>query len=273
MATYPAAINSFTNPAGTNTVDVVDHALQHTNVNNDINGIETVLGTTAGTSVLKNFSAGNFPARINVSNVLQQRISGTLDNGVLGTPAITSGTISSALVSGGTVGTAQTTGGTIGTAQHTGGTVTSAIIGTNSIVGGTMTSVVIGTPLLNNFSYLVNAANYTTNSLSFVDVDSSNFKGTISCATGTSKVRVSFFGSFISIAGTATGNLQVLRNGTAIFNTTLIGQNTTDGYTVIDTLDKTLGTYAVQWKTNQGTLGLGNAAYSAAFSVEEIKAG
>ncbi len=60
---YPTSIDNFTNPAGTNTLDSPDHALQHTNVNGAAIAIQNVLGTTAGTSVLKNFASGDFAAR------------------------------------------------------------------------------------------------------------------------------------------------------------------------------------------------------------------
>ena len=79
MASYPNSIFSQVNPTGTSTVDVVDHAAQHTNVNNEISAIENTLGTNSGTSVLKNFLVGNFAARTN--------------NETFGTPAITGGTL------------------------------------------------------------------------------------------------------------------------------------------------------------------------------------
>lgn len=89
---YPSSIDSFGNPQGTSLLTSPDHALDHRNLGSAAVAIETVLGTTNGTSVLKNFAAGDFPARINTSNVLQQRVSGTVDNAILGTPAITGGT-------------------------------------------------------------------------------------------------------------------------------------------------------------------------------------
>lgn len=122
MATYPSAIYAGTSVAGTTLVSDVDHAANHNGANNELTAIEIVLGTTAGTSVLKNFAGGDFSARINSSNVLQQRVSGTLDNGVFGTPAITSGTVANA-----SIGTPTIIGGTI----LGSGTVTPISIGVN----------------------------------------------------------------------------------------------------------------------------------------------
>ncbi|KKM24470.1 hypothetical protein LCGC14_1604740, partial [marine sediment metagenome] len=82
---YPGALDSLTNPAGTQTLDSPDHASQHTNANDAIEAIQVVVGTTAGTNVLKAFSAGDIPARLNTSNVLQQVIQGTLASGLVGT--------------------------------------------------------------------------------------------------------------------------------------------------------------------------------------------
>lgn len=93
MATqYPGTIDSFSSPAGTSLLTSPDHALQHTNVNGAVTAIETVLGTTAGTSVFKNFTAGQFPARVNSGGTLVQTvIGGTIANTTLGTPVITVG--------------------------------------------------------------------------------------------------------------------------------------------------------------------------------------
>lgn len=62
---YPTSLDSFTNPSGTNTLNSPDHAGLHTSVNGAILAVETVLGTTLGTAVVKNFVAGDFAARVN----------------------------------------------------------------------------------------------------------------------------------------------------------------------------------------------------------------
>jgi len=90
---YPTSIDTFAIPAGTNTLSSPDHTSEHLTVSGAISGIETVLGTTAGTSVLKDFTAGQFPVRVNSGGTLQQSFTGgTINNFVIGTPSITGGT-------------------------------------------------------------------------------------------------------------------------------------------------------------------------------------
>lgn len=146
---YPSTLDSLTTPAGTSLLTSPDHAGLHGSVNTAIASIETTVGTTAGTNVLKNFAAGDFPARINVSNVLQQVIAGgTLNNTTQGTPRITGGTASAFIL-----GTSNVIGGTVanavvGTSQVQGGTVANSIIGTSQVQGGTVANASIGTPTI-----------------------------------------------------------------------------------------------------------------------------
>lgn len=102
---YPASLDSYSAIAGTSTLASVDHANLHNVVGSAVVNIETTVGTTAGTNITKNFAAGDFPARINASNVLQQPLtgtitvtSGTFNNVVLGTPSVTGGTINTNVV-------------------------------------------------------------------------------------------------------------------------------------------------------------------------------
>lgn len=127
---YPSSIDSFTNPSGTSTLDSPDHAGLHTSVNGAITAIETVLGTTAGTSVLKNMLVGEFPIRSNAGGTLTQvLIGGTINTSVMGTPAITGGTWNSSVL-----GTPTVTLGSDATGdtfyRSSGGTVTRLAIGT-----------------------------------------------------------------------------------------------------------------------------------------------
>lgn len=118
---YPATKVTFTDPNGTSLLTSPDHAALHTSINDTVEALQDTLGTTAGTNMTKNFAAGDFPARINASNVLQQRLSGTIDNVIGGTPSLSAGTWSNAQL----IGTAQITGGTATTQLFTGGTLSS----------------------------------------------------------------------------------------------------------------------------------------------------
>lgn len=109
MSNYPGTIDAFNVIGTTNYMDEAGYVLhEHLNTEGSaINKIETTLGTTGGTSVLKNFTAGDFSARISSSNVLQQVLTGTINSSILGTPTITGGNVNSA-----TMGTPNMTGGT-----------------------------------------------------------------------------------------------------------------------------------------------------------------
>ncbi len=112
--TYPSTIDSFTNPSGTSTLDSPDHALQHSDANDAIEAIEAVIGTTAGTSVLKDFSAGEFPARVNSGGTITQTLTGgTINATTLGTPTVTGGSFASPTTTGTDAGTATLTNKTL----------------------------------------------------------------------------------------------------------------------------------------------------------------
>ena len=154
---YPAALDSFNTIATSNYMDEAGYVL-HTHLNQhgtSVVNIETTLGTNSGTSVIKNFVAGDFAARINASNVLQQALQGTINNSTFGTGRYTGGTYS-----GGVIGTNAITGGTIsmtagtlssillGTSQITGGTFASGLVGTSTVQGGTVASAAVNSPTL-----------------------------------------------------------------------------------------------------------------------------
>lgn len=159
MATvYPGTKQTFTNPVGTNLLDNPDHAGQHADINDTVEAVQDTVGTSLGTNVLSNFSAGQFPLRVTGGGATGTHVTtlvgGTLANtALIGTPQITGGSITNAAL----IGTSQITGGTItnaaliGTSQITGGSVSSAVlandtIGTPAITGGTWTNpAMIGT--------------------------------------------------------------------------------------------------------------------------------
>jgi hypothetical protein len=145
--TYPSVKQTFLNPSGTSLLSSPDHAGLHSDVNDTVEAIQDAVGTTAGTNVLKDFVAGNFPARINTSNVLQQALSGTINNSTFGTPAITGGTANNQII-----GTPRITGGTasaflLGTSQITGGTASNVLYS-----GGTANGMTLGTPVINTWN-------------------------------------------------------------------------------------------------------------------------
>src|SRR3972149_3088236 len=97
---FPSSLNAFTNPAGTDFVAGTNssgfvHNTLHGDTFDAVEAHEAVLGTTAGTSVLKHFAAGHFPIRatgVAATGTLQQTIvGGTLNNNVLGTLNSTGG--------------------------------------------------------------------------------------------------------------------------------------------------------------------------------------
>src|SRR3990167_9299381 len=112
MATnYPSGTDSLTNPAGTSLLTSPDHAAQHTDINDAMEAVQSTAGTTAGTNVLKHFAAGEFPVRatgVAAIGTLQQTLvggsvsglTGTINNPVIGTPAITGGTSTAMTVVG-----------------------------------------------------------------------------------------------------------------------------------------------------------------------------
>jgi hypothetical protein len=63
--------------------------------------IETTLGTNSGTSILKDFTAGEFAVARNSAGALQDTLTaGTLNNTILGTPTVTGGTFTSPVLAG-----------------------------------------------------------------------------------------------------------------------------------------------------------------------------
>ena len=153
---YPSEIDSFENPLGTNALSSPDHALLHRTSGSAVVAVETVLGTTNGTAIAKNFTAGDFATRINSSNVLQQALSGTLNNSQIGTSTVVGGTVGTARFIGGTV-----SGAVIGTSTTQGGTANNQVVGSPAITGGTANGMTLGTPSINN--YTNGTHNHTSN--------------------------------------------------------------------------------------------------------------
>lgn len=272
---YPSAIYAGTSVAGTTLVSDVDHAANHNGANSEITAIETTLGTTAGTSVLKNFVAGDFAVRINSSNVLQQAISGTvnttvgtLSGAVIGTPSLSAGTWSNAQL--------------IGTPQITGGTITNAaLIGTSQVTGGSVSNATIGTPTFigatNNFSYSTSTGTSGT-AQAFTSIDSTNLKGTV-ITTNNNKIRVMLnFGNYLN---NSTGNpitsFQILRGSGTIAYTVHQQPNPPlplpIAICVLDNPSSGTQVYDVQYKVSAGTMTILSQPGYITFSAEEVRVG
>ena len=139
---YPSTITTFTDPTGSSLLTSPDHAVLHTDINDTLEAVQTTVGTTAGTNVLKDFAAGQFPARVNTGGtIIQALVGGTINNSIYGTPAITGGTATST-------------------------TLNANIIGTPAITGGTQTAPVIVTNSFGSAVYSGTAAGTTTIDLS-----------------------------------------------------------------------------------------------------------
>lgn len=154
--TYPATKQTFTNPAGTQTLDSPDHAGLHADVQDTVGSIQDVIGTTLGTNVLRSFAAGQFPVRNTgggaTGTIVQTLVNGTVNSATFGTPSITGGTLASGVVNNSTIGTQNATGGTLASV-----TINNSTIGTPAVTGGTINNATLGTPTINAPLCLVNA--------------------------------------------------------------------------------------------------------------------
>lgn len=123
---YPATIDApgGTASQGTSPLTSPDHALDHRTLGSAVIAIETTVGTTLGTNVLKAFAAGDFPVRMNNSSILQHGLQGTFSNSLF------SGTLTGQMQNNGTVAN-----GVYGTALHQGGTMANTAIGTPTLLG------------------------------------------------------------------------------------------------------------------------------------------
>jgi len=179
---YPTTITTDTASAGTSTLSSPDHSSRHNTIGSAVIAMETVVGTTLGTSIAKNFASGDFAARINASNVPQQALNaGTFGTAILGTPAIT--------------------GGTVGTARVIGGTVSGVIVGTSTMQGGTANGVVMGTPTIGTI-----AVPGTVAALSFSAAIAPGIGTVADSAGGTLTVNAQAGQVFYSAQGTAAGS-------------------------------------------------------------------
>lgn len=167
MATnFPSGIQTFTDPSGTNLLTSPDHAGMHTVENDTIVALQNNLGTNSGTSILKNFTSGNFAARQNQES--------------FGSPTITGGTF-------------------VGQIKNN-GTIANGVYGTALYQGGTANGMVLGTPTIGTITIPG-----TVNALSFSAAIAPGV-GTITDTVGTLVVNAQQGNVFYSVQGTSAGN-------------------------------------------------------------------
>lgn len=199
---YAASLDTLTNPAGTQNLDSPDHAAQHTNANDILENIETTLGTTAGTSVIQHFAAGQFAVRHTgvtaMGTLVQTLVGGTLNNNTFGTPTV-AGTIilpSTVIPTAALVNNAVTNGSLLfSLAPASVGTVTS---GAFTSLGGQGTFVTDGGVLL-----LVSSFNIWQPTSAASD-DQYRFIGTAGVGTFTFPSSGGFVNRFSGSAGQGT---------------------------------------------------------------------
>lgn len=232
---YPSTKETFTDPSGTSPLATgPDHAALHTSINNLVEAIQDTVGTTAGTNVLKDFSAGQFPARVNSGGTIVQTLTGgtlssnVINNPTMGTPAITGGTATNQVVNAATIGTPALTGGTLTLPQIKTNTLGS--VAYSPSVGGTTTI---------DFSagnrHLVNMPNSAGNVTLAASNVTANQPILIEVLQGTAGLGTIVWFSTIRWSGSATptptttasrkDTFGLIATGTATFDGYIVGQN------------------------------------------------
>lgn len=230
MVSYPSGFDTpatFGTPVGTSPLTSPDHAASHVSIATALGTIEAVVGTTAGTNVLKNFAAGDFPFRINATNTPQQICSGgTFNTFIFGSPTGTGGNWANGTLGTAVLGSPTATGGTFntfifGSPTGTGGnwangTFGTAVLGSPTATGGTFNSFVFGTPIGTGGTW--NGATLGTPTIGTITVPGTSsalgFSGGITPAAGsltdsaggTLTANVAVSNVFYSVMGTAAGN-------------------------------------------------------------------
>lgn len=138
---YPTTILANTDPVGTSLLAVIDHAAQHSTVNDDLTQVENKLGLGAGSASANTLLVG--------SGAGSAVWGTTWNNGNLGTPTLTGGTSTGLLSNNPTLGSPSITGGT-----QLGYQSTYLTLGSVALSPGTSTT---GTLVLNTASrFLIN---------------------------------------------------------------------------------------------------------------------
>jgi len=212
---FPGTLNAFSNPAGTNTLPGTEsggqaHATQHSDANDAIEAHEAVLGTTAGTSVLKNFAAGQFPVRNTgggaTGTLVQTIVGGTLNKNTLGSVGATGGTFNNA---------------TVGTPAITGGTANSIFLGTPTFSAGAVNTADIANSAVTSGKYKPGTLNYSVGTVTNQTITSTSFtpitNGTTTYTAGTVAETLLFWASLLFRVTTAgAGIVTLFVNGTEL---------------------------------------------------------
>lgn len=156
---YPTTIDTFGTTSGTQTLVSANHSDLHNNMARSIEGVETTLGTTAGTSVLKNFVAGNFAARTNGET--------------FGTPTLNTATIGTPTIANPTINVGSDASGDL-YYRNSGGSISRIAIGTPTqqlvVSAGTAPSWSTSTTLTSKFGTLSRDLAGTTGAVSYTGV-------------------------------------------------------------------------------------------------------
>lgn len=218
---YPTTIQTFTDPQATDPTTVPDHAALHTSVNDTLEAIQTTVGTTAGTNVLKHFTAGDFPIRGNSGGTLTQTLyGGNFNNPIMSQILVNTGTIAYSLIYDAQINSSTLTlplvrNSIMGSAVYSG-----TLNGTTTVNLGTATRHLVNLP--NSAGSLkIELSNVTENQPFIIEVK----QGTAGLGT------VVWF-STISWAGSVAPTLTTTASRKDTFGFIATGTATFDGYIV-----------------------------------------
>lgn len=155
MSNFPGSIDSFPMPQGTTQLSdaVADHATLERNHGSSLIAVQTFLGTSGGTNVFQGYTAGQFPLPIKSGTLGTTIANGTINNGILGTPAITGGTFNNGVFGTVTLQAPTINGAGTNSGTMVNGVYNSATFGTPQINGGTLGSTSVLQPLQSAFFY------------------------------------------------------------------------------------------------------------------------
>lgn len=233
---YPSSFDTFvgTQAQGTTTLAGNDHALDHRQLGSAAANLQTTVGTTGGTNVLKNFAAGDFPARIAAGTgtwgTLRHELVGTINNSVFGTPALTGGTYSAGVINSSTVNNP-----VIGTPALTGGTFTLPQVKTYTLGSAVITGTVSTTQNLDLSTatrFLVNMANSAGSVTLTVSNVTANQLFLVEILQGTAGLGTINWFSTIRWSGSATPTQTLTASRKDTFGFIATSTNTFDGYIV-----------------------------------------